>query len=144
MGATYLIVALLRIDTKSYPQCSNEVRGTYTNDSIVVNNTVLGGSDYPGLPPGSESWPTRTWISVEGTGNIVRNNITTRNLSGGDHNHELLPADVDLYFNDWIGLDFTLAPGSPAIDAGNPDGATTHDILGAPRGTLPDVGAYEY
>ncbi len=29
MGATYLIVALLRIDTKSYPQCSNEVRGTY-------------------------------------------------------------------------------------------------------------------
>ena len=115
-----------------------------TNDSIVVNNTVLGGSDYPGLPPGSESWPTRTWISVEGTGNTVRNNITTRNLSGGDHNHELLPADVDLYFNDWIGLDFTLAPGSPAIDAGNPDGATTHDILGAPRETLPDVGAYEY
>ena len=29
MGTTYLIVALLRIDTKSYPQCSNEVRGTY-------------------------------------------------------------------------------------------------------------------
>jgi hypothetical protein len=29
MGATYLIVALLRIDSKSYPQCSNAVRGTY-------------------------------------------------------------------------------------------------------------------
>jgi hypothetical protein len=29
MGATYLIVALLRIDTKSYPQCSNAVRGTH-------------------------------------------------------------------------------------------------------------------
>jgi len=30
MGATYLIVALVRIDTTSYPQCSNAVRGTYT------------------------------------------------------------------------------------------------------------------
>ena len=34
MGATYLIVALLRIDTKSYPQCSNEVRGTYIRQTF--------------------------------------------------------------------------------------------------------------
>ena len=33
MGATYLIVALLRIDSKSYPQCSNAVRGTYASSS---------------------------------------------------------------------------------------------------------------
>ena len=52
-----------------------------TNDSVIVNNTVVGGSDYPGLPDGSDSWPSRTWISIEGTGNVVRNNITTRNLS---------------------------------------------------------------
>ncbi len=32
MSATYLIVALLRIDTKSYPQRSNEVRGTYLHE----------------------------------------------------------------------------------------------------------------
>jgi hypothetical protein len=116
-----------------------------TNNSVVVNNTVLGGSDYPGLPPGSESWPTRTWISVEGTGNTVRNNITTRNLSGGDHNIEIQPEDeVDLVFGDWLGLDFSLAPGSPAIDGGNPDGATTHDIIGEERDSEPDVGAYEY
>jgi hypothetical protein len=116
-----------------------------TNNSVVVNNTVLGGSDYPGLPPGSESWPTRTWISIEGTGNIVRNNITTRNLSGGDHNIEILPEDdVDLVFGDWLGLDFSLAPGSPAIDTGSPDGATTHDIMGEARDNEPDVGAYEY
>ncbi len=105
-----------------------------TNDSVVVNNTVVGGSDYPGLPEGSDSWPTRTWISIEGTGNIVRNNITTRNLSGGDHNHEILPADVDVYFTNWLGLDLTLTSGSPAIDDGNPDEATTHDILGVSTG----------
>ena len=29
MGATYLIVALLRIIARSYPQCGNAVRGTY-------------------------------------------------------------------------------------------------------------------
>ncbi len=116
-----------------------------TDNSVVVNNTVLGGSDYPGLPPGAASWPTRTWISVEGTGNTVRNNITTRNLSGGDHNIEIQPEDdVDLIFSDWLGLDFSLAAGSPAINAGNLDGATTHDIIGEARDNEPDVGAYEY
>jgi len=29
MGATYLIVALLRIVARPYSQCSNAVRGTY-------------------------------------------------------------------------------------------------------------------
>jgi hypothetical protein len=115
-----------------------------TNDSVIVNNTVVGGSDYPGLPAGSDSWPTRTWISIEGTGNTVRNNITTRNLSGGDHNHEVAPDAIDDYFTDWLGLDLGLATGSPAIDAGNPDGATTHDVLGRPRDQQPDVGAFEY
>ena len=115
-----------------------------TNNSVVVNNTVVGGSDYPGLPAGSDSWPTRTWISIEGTGNVVRNNITSRNLSGGDHNHEVLPAAIDDYFVNWLGLDLSLAAGSPAIDDGNPDSATTHDILGLPRDEQPDVGAFEY
>ena len=30
------------------------------------------------------------------------------------------------------------------LDAGNPDGATTHDVEGTRRDALPDVGAYEY
>lgn len=114
-----------------------------TNDSVVVNNTVMGGSDYPGLPAGSSGWPTRTWISIEGTGNTVRNNITSRNLSGGDHNLEPLPDELDLYFSDWLGLDLSLAPGSPAIDAGSPVGATPFDLLGTPRDIQPDVGAFE-
>ena len=115
-----------------------------TNNSVVVNNTVVGGSDYPGLPAGSDSWPTRTWISIEGTGNTVRNNITTRNLSGGDHNHEVPPESIDDYFVNWLGLDLRLAPASPAIDAGNPEAATTHDIAGVARDEQPDVGAFEY
>ena len=85
-----------------------------TNNSVVVNNTVLGGSDYPGLPPGSEGWPTRTWISVEGTGNTVRNNITTRNLSGGDHNIEIQPEDdVDLVFRTGSGSTSPSRPDRP-------------------------------
>ena len=115
-----------------------------THDSVVVNNTVVGGSDYPGLPAGAAGWPTRTWISIDGTGNTVRNNLTSRNLAGGDHNLEPLPSEVDLYFTDWLGLDLSLKPGSPAIDTGNPDGATAYDLPGTLRFGIPDVGAFEY
>ena len=115
-----------------------------TNNSVFVNNTAVGGSDYMGLPPGSGSWPSYSWISIEGTGNTVRNNITTRNLTGGENNLEVQVGEESLYFADWLGLDLSLASGSPAIDAGNPDGATTHDVEGVPRDAQPDVGAYEY
>jgi hypothetical protein len=115
-----------------------------TNDSVIVNNTAVGGSDFSGLPPGSDTWPSYSWINIQGTGNTVRNNITTRNLSGGDHNHELQPGDELAYFADWLALDLSPAPGSPAIDTGSTDGATSHDIDGVPRDALPDVGAYEY
>jgi parallel beta-helix repeat protein len=114
-----------------------------TNNSMVVNNTAIGGSDYPDLPPGSDGWPTRSWISIDGTGNTVRNNLTSRNLSGGDHNIEVLPSEVYQVFNNWAGLDLSLAAGSQAIDAGSPDGAPTHDIEANPRDAQPDVGAYE-
>ena len=111
---------------------------------MIVNNTAVGGSNFSGLPAGSSGWPNYSWISIEGTGNTIRNNITTRNLSGGDHNHELLSGDELIYFVDWLNLDLSLAVSSPAIDTGNPDGATTHDVEGTPRDAQPDVGAYEY
>jgi len=115
-----------------------------TNNSVIVNNTAVGGSNFSGLPAGSSGWPSYSWISIEGTGNTIRNNITTRNLSDGDHNHELLPGDELIYFADWLNLDLSLAASSPAIDNGNPDGATTHDVEGTPRDAQPDVGGYEY
>ena len=114
-----------------------------TNDSVIVNNIAVGGSNFAGLPPGSSSWPNYSWISVDGAGNTIRNTITTRNLSGGDNNIEIQPGEENLYFADWLALDLEHAPGSPAIDAGNPDGAALYDIEGRPRDAQPDIGAYE-
>lgn len=115
-----------------------------THDSLVINNTVVGGSDLPGLPAGSEEWPSRTWISVEGTGNTVRNNLVSRNNAGGDHNLEVVGEDVHRFFVDWAALDLRLRAGAPAIDAGSPDEAPPDDLLGASRDPLPDLGAYEF
>ncbi len=114
-----------------------------TNNSLFINNTVVGGSDYRGLPPGSASWPSRSWISVSGSGNVVRNNLVTRNSTGGDHNIEVEPTELDLYFNNWDDEDLSLATGSPAIDAGDAAAAPETDIDHRPRQGSPDVGAYE-
>jgi len=115
-----------------------------TNNSMFFNNTVVGGTDLPGMPPGSDDWPDRTRLSIEGTGNVIRNNITVNNQSGGEHNLEIGAADVDVYFVDWAALDLHLADSSPAIDAGSADGAPADDVEGNPRDATPDVGAYEY
>jgi len=114
-----------------------------TNDSVIVNNIAVGGSNFTGLPAGSSGWPSYSWISIQGTGNTVRNNITTRNLSGGENNIEVQTGEEDLYFADWLALDLEHAPGSPAIDAGNLDGAALYDIEGRQRDAQPDIGAYE-
>ena len=112
-------------------------------DRFTDGTPVVGGSNFPGLPPGSSDWPDYSWINVQGTGNTIRNNLTTRNLSGGDHNLEIQSGETGLYFVDWNGLDLHLAPGSPAIDTGSADGATSHDLDGVHRDSQPDVGAYE-
>jgi len=115
-----------------------------TNNSVIVNNTAVGGSNYTGLPPGSDDWPDYSWISIQGTGNTIRNNLTTRNLSGGENNIEMHAGEENLIFADWLSLDLRLAPLSPAINAGNPVGATSHDIDGIPRDAQPDIGAHEF
>ncbi len=114
-----------------------------TNDSVVVNNTVVGGTDMPGMPPGSDG-PDRTRISVEGTRNVVRNNITVVNFAGGDHNLEIAGDQVYDYFVDWDSLDLRLLGTAPAVDAGEPDQAPADDLLGNVRDASPDIGAYEY
>jgi hypothetical protein len=48
------------------------------------------------------------------------------------------------YADQWLAVDFHLRAGSPAIDAGTPDGAPALDIEGTPRDATPDTGAYEW
>jgi hypothetical protein len=100
-----------------------------THDSVIINNTVLGGTDMPDMPPGSQDWPSHSWISVEGGNNIVRNNLCTNN-----------------FFADWADRTqpLELLPTAPAVNAGSPDQAPADDILGNTRDETPDVGAYEY
>lgn len=115
-----------------------------THDSVVINNTVIGGTDLPGLPAGSEAWSPYTWITIEGENNVVRNNLTTRLEADGDHNIELTAADLDDYFVDFAARDLRLVATAPAVDAGSTDDAPADDIRGEPRDEVPDVGAYEY
>lgn len=53
-------------------------------------------------------------------------------------------AAQEMIFANWLSLDLRLAPSSPAIDTGNTDGATSHDIDGIPRDAQPDIGAHEF
>lgn len=120
------------------------IRWADTHDSMIVNNTVIGGTMLPGLPSGSDEWPDHTWVSIDGENNVIRNNITTLDQTEGDHNHEIDSEDLDAYFTDFAALDLSLLPDSPAVDAGNPERAPADDVLGNPRDSSPDVGAYEY
>jgi len=115
-----------------------------TNDSIIINNTVIGGTELPGLPPGSEKWPDHTWIYTDGTNNIVRNNLTTYMNTAGDHNLEVTAATLDDFFVDFAAGDLRLVPKAPAVDAGSTDQAPADDVRGELRDATPDVGAYEY
>jgi len=115
-----------------------------TNDSLVVNNTVVGGTDLPGMPTELSGGPDATRLSIEGTGNVVRNNITVNNFSGGDHNLEITGNDVYDYFVDWDNLDLHLAATAVAVDGGSTDQAPADDLEGTPRDGVPDVGAYEF
>ncbi len=115
-----------------------------THDSLIVNNTVIGGTDLPGLPEGSDGWSPYTWIEIEGEGNVVRNNLTTRLEAEGDHNLEITAAELDDFFVDFPARDLRLRSGAPAVDAGSPDLAPADDIRGEPRDEVPDVGAYEW
>ena len=111
-----------------------------TNDSLVINNTVVGGSDVSAV-----SWetPDRTWINVSGSGNTLRNNLTTNNLSGGDHNYTVTPGNIYDLFVDWDGGDLRLKPDAAVVNAGSRDEAPSDDVLGAARDDQPDIGAYE-
>jgi hypothetical protein len=79
---------------------------------------------------GHDSWFIRTEVS----------DGTWAQFSGqgvGD-----LSADP-LFLSGWPDVDAHLQSGSPAINAGTPDGAPDLDLEGKPRDSQPDIGAYE-
>ncbi len=113
----------------------------------VINNTVVDRNNTTPGPP---------WISIAkhkdgtlGTGNVVRNNLTTSmsNDAGiGTVEFNIIVSNYDDFFVDYDNFDLRLKEGCPAIDAGTDTDAPFIDMDGnvRPQGAGFDVGAYEY
>jgi len=141
MPRTYINAGPPATDRRGLCPWEVTIHGTEFHVDPILGSDATGDGS-PGNP-----WASIQFVvgsKIDGTGNTFRNNITTRNLSGGENNLEIQPGEETLYFADWLGLDLSSAAGSPAIDTSNPNGATTHDIEGTPRDPQPDVSAYEY
>jgi Synergist-CTERM protein sorting domain-containing protein len=78
-----------------------------------------------------------------GYGSLTLSNCLFDTLSSYAYNNNVAG---DPLFTDAAGSDFSLQPGSPAIDAGLSEGAPAIDIRGVarPQGAGIDIGAYEY
>ena len=109
----------------------------------IVNNTCYNNGSF---------WGGGIAVFRQNVNNIVvRNNICSENRGGqiridipqwrvtSDHN---LTTGDPRFVNPANG-NFHLRSGSPAIDAGSPNDAPTHDYEGNPRFGAPDIGALE-
>lgn len=107
----------------------------------IVNNTTYGNST--SMP----YWNGISLASSIATNVVIRNDIAFQNMGGqisagtatNDHN-----VTTDPLFVNAASGDFHLQPTSPAIGAGSPTGAPSHDFDGVARSaTAPSVGAFE-
>ena len=154
-GSDYLSVTRTTIANNVVTGFSHAGIGLdWTSDTDVVNNTSFdnGSPTYrePGFTTsnrGTGNTNVRVWNNYfdwvyrapgDAAFALDANNIVLRVGPGGT------PSTVDPGFVDRV--DFALATGSMAIDAGSAayDGTPSTDIDGAPRVGPPDVGAHEH
>ena len=117
------------------PNPPSQVPGTIDSfqGAVTIKNSILLGDNT------STEYSTLNDPATSGGGSL---SITYSDVQGGFTGTGNLNANP-LYFNP-AGNDLRLAYNSPAIHSGTTSGAPTVDLLGNPRGSNPDVGAYQY
>lgn len=102
----------------------------------MLLDTIVWGNEGPALGADPDSWLVASYSCIEG-GEVWPGE--------GNTNADPLFVDPGRWEGSWIGGDFHLRPGSPAIDSGSCEGAPASDIEGDPRPTREgcDMGAYE-
>jgi parallel beta-helix repeat protein len=121
-------------------------------NSVIVNNTVVDDGHH--LDDRMVPWIRLTTHKdgSYGEGNVVRNNIGELSSTdlGVTQDHNSDPGvstsdygNYDIYFKDWLNLDYSLKASAPATGAGGKDEAPGDDIRGRVRGARIDAGAYQ-
>lgn len=115
----------------------------------IQNNTVVR---HPDMAADSGPWiriSPQTKTGQDNFDNVIRNNLAAM-LTPWDYDaSSIVEANLELddlsVFVDAAGLDFDLAPGGQAVDAGQATDLAERDLAGRPRlsGAAPDLGAYE-
>ena len=118
------------------------VLGDASTATATVNNTIIGQADTSGTDYVSSTINSGT-LSVNGTNNIIRSASGTSTPASVSTANPVL---AGLANNSGPVQTMAIAPGSPAIDAGNNSTGLSTDARGLSRlvnGTV-DIGAYEY
>ena len=110
---------------------------SWSDSSADIRNNIVADSTIPGVGSYGGSYsPSMTYNDVHGNTGGEYYNLS--NPTGVDGNISVEPMFTDFSDDgDWTNDDFSLASGSPCIDAGDP--ATGYDD---PDGTQNDMGAY--
>jgi hypothetical protein len=119
--------SLLELIPNGIGATGNQITG------VTVRNTILWAPN--GTPISEGSQP----VYNQPPDAVANSLISGPGWAGSNGN-----IDANPDFVNEPGGDYQLVAGSRAINAGTTVGAPTYDILGAPRRSPPDIGAFEY